>query len=110
MNKLILLILISVAFTNCEAQVKDSSDMKRKPIDQVFKENQEKLLAIPGVQGYYQGLLEDGEDCIVIMIDKLTDEIQSKLPDSLEGYPVVIEAGGEIKPLPKQKGKSIPEE
>jgi hypothetical protein len=109
MKKFLLLIFISFAITNCDAQVKDSSDMKRKPIDKVFKENQEKLLAIPGVQGYYQSLLEDGNDCIVIMIDKLTDENRSKLPDSLEGYPVVIEAGGEIKPLPKQKGKSIPE-
>lgn len=109
MKKFLLLIFISFTITNCDAQVKDSSDMKRKPIDQVFKENQEKLLAIQGVQGFYQGMLENGEDCIVIMIDKLTDEIQSKLPDSLEGYPVVIEAGGEIKPLPESRGKSIPE-
>lgn len=110
MKKVLLLILISVAITNCDAQVKDSSYMQRKPIDQVFKENQEKLLAIPGVQGFYQGMLEDGNDCIVIMIDKLTEEIQSKLPDSLEGYPVILEAGGEIKPLPEQKRKSLPEE
>jgi hypothetical protein len=103
MKKVLLLILISVAFTNCDAQVKDSSDMKRKPIDEVFKENQEKLLSIPGVQGFYQSMLEDESDCIVVMINKFTEEIQKQIPDTLEGYPVVIEEGGEIIPLRKKQ-------
>lgn len=83
--------------------------MQRKPIEKVLKENQEMLLAVPGVQGFYQGLLDDGSDCIVIMVDKLTDDNLSKLPDTLEGYPVVIEDGGKIIPLKQADKNSSPE-
>ena len=78
--------------------------MQKKPIEQVIKDNKEMLLAIPGVQGYYQGQLEDGSDCIVIMIDSLTEKNKGKLPDSLDGYPVKTEEGGRIKPLYKKDG------
>jgi hypothetical protein len=110
MKALLIFIIISVSFTNCDGQVKDSSRMQTKSIDQVLRENQDMLLSIPGVQGFYQGVLEDGSDCIVIMIDKLTEENQEKFPDTLEGYPVKIEVGGEIKPLHKKEQKSSPEE
>lgn len=83
--------------------------MQRKPIEQVLKENQEMLLAVPGVQGFYQGLLDDGSDCIVIMVDKLIDDNLSKLPDTLEGYPVLIEDGGKIIPLKQADKNSSPE-
>ncbi|MFO7527068.1 MAG: hypothetical protein R6W68_16565 [Ignavibacteriaceae bacterium] len=84
--------------------------MQRKPIEQVLKENQEMLLAVPGVQGFYQGMLDDGSDCIVLMVDKLTDDNLSKLPDTLAGYPVVIEDGGKIIPLKREEKNSSPEE
>ena len=82
--------------------------MQKKPIEQVIKENKGKLLGIPGVQGYYQGQLDDGSDCIVIMVDSLTMENKKEIPDSLEGYPVKIEEGGRIKPLYKNDNRSLP--
>ncbi len=77
--------------------------MQRKPIDQVLKNNQEMLLAIPGVQGFYQGELDNGNECIVIMVDSLTEENKQAFPDSLEGYPVKVEETGRIKPLDQGK-------
>lgn len=110
MKTSLFLFVVLVLFTNCNAQIKESSNMQTKPIEQVLNENQEMLLAVPGVQGFYQGMLDDGSDCIVIMIDILTEDIQSKLPDTLEGYPVVLEAGGKIVPLKKAEKNSSPEE
>ena len=110
MKTFLIFIIISVSFTNCNGQEKDSSKMQSKSIEQVLRENQDMLLAIPGVQGFYQGILEDGSGCIVIMIDTLSEENEEKLPRTLEGYPVKIEEGGEIKPLYKKEHKSSPEE
>jgi hypothetical protein len=77
--------------------------MDIKSMDQVFKDKQDFLLSIPGVQGFYQGATEKGEDLIVVMVDKLTAENKKLIPDSLEGYPVRIEEVGKIKPLDKKK-------
>lgn len=73
--------------------------MQRKPIEQVLSSNQEMLLAITGVQGFYQGETEEGDECIVIMVDSLTEQNKTVFPDSLGGYPVKVEVTGEIKPL-----------
>lgn len=101
--KTLLLLLLSFVFIQCNAQVKDSSGMPRKPIEEVLKSNQEMLLAIPGVQGFYQGETKDGNECIVIMVDTLEMDNKDEFPDSLEGYPVKIEETGKIKPLDGDK-------
>ncbi len=103
MRIILIFILVSCSCTFCDAQVEDNSKMQTKSIEQVMKENRENLLAIPGVQGFYQGMLEDESDCIVVMINEFTEEIQKQIPDTLEGFPVVIEEGGEIIPLHKKQ-------
>lgn len=108
MKTVLFIILTAFIFLQCSAQVKDTSKMQKKPIEQVIKESKGILLAIPGVQGYYQGQMEDGSDCIVVMVDSLTKENKKEIPDSLEGYPVKIEEGGRIKPLYKNDNKSSP--
>lgn len=102
----IFLILFSITFINCSSQVKNQT--QKKPIDQVMKDNQQMLLSVNGVQGFYQGVTDDGVDYIIVMVDTLTKEIMSKLPDSLEGYPVKLEETGEIKPLDSGADKSSP--
>ncbi len=103
--KTILLLLLSFIFIQCNAQEKDSTKMQRKSIEQVLKSNQEMLLAIPGVQGFYQGELDNGDECIVIMVDSLNEENKYAFPDSLESYPVRVEETGQIKPLDKDNKK-----
>lgn len=99
MKLLLLFLIITFTFVQCNSQIKDSTGMKKKPIEQVLKDNQEMLLSIPGVQGFYQGKSEKGEDRIVIMVDSLSNKNRDKFPDSLEGYPVMVEETGKIKPL-----------
>ena len=99
MRSLLILLIITFIFTDCHSQVKDSSDMQKKPISQVLKEHQDELLSVPGVQGFYESKTEKGNDLIVIMVDSLTEKNRKEFPDSLEGYPVKIEETGKIKPL-----------
>ena len=103
-------LIIIIIFYFCTAALvfaqQDTTSMKRRPLETVFKEHQQEFMSIPGVQGFYEGMRESGEPCIVVMVDVLTDDITRTIPDSLEGYPVEIEVTGEIKPLPKSKKPS----
>ncbi len=108
MRLVLFFLTITFIFVQCNSQVKEKNRMQKKPIEQVLKDNQNMLLSIPGVQGFYQGKSERGEDRIVIMVDSLSEKNKSKLPDSLDGYPVIIEEGGKIKPLDQREKHSSP--
>jgi hypothetical protein len=60
------------------------------------------LMSLPGVVGTAQGLC-GGQSCIKVYVIKRTTELEQKIPHILEGYPVMIEETGEIRPLPKNK-------
>ncbi len=53
------------------------------------------ILAISNVIGVGIGS-KDGRSAIVIMVKQLTPALKSKLPQSLDGIPVVVEQSGEI--------------
>ncbi len=74
--------------------------MKRKDINAVLKDHEQELLAIPGVVGIYVGLLPDNKTpCLKVMVIKETEELKMRIPKSIEGYPVLIEESGAIRPL-----------
>jgi hypothetical protein len=70
-----------------------------KNIDEVIKMYADSLLTIPGVVGVYHGLNEDGSSCLKVMVKKKTPEVERRIPKELEGYAVVIDETGEIKPM-----------
>ena len=70
-----------------------------KSIDEVIKTYSDSLMAIPGVVGVYHGLNDEGKSCLKVMVRKKTSEIEQRLPKKLEGYDVVIDETGEIKPM-----------
>jgi len=111
MKSVLILSLLSIIFFNygC-AQQKENSNMSRKPVSQVIEERQDELFSIPGVQGFYEGAGDTGETVIVVMVDSLTEDLRKSLPDSLDGYPVKIDAGGVVRPLIKGKKSDSPEE
>ena len=77
-----------------------NSNMPRRDINLVLQEHDDELLAIPGVVGVFAGLLEDGKtQCLKVMADRKTRELERAIPKSLEGYPVVLEETGPIRPL-----------
>lgn len=72
--------------------------MAAATIDEVLKQNADRLMSIPGVVGAAVGEC-GGKPCIRILVDRKTAELMQKIPSVLEGYPVVVEETGPIGPM-----------
>jgi hypothetical protein len=87
----------------CERGEKESirnrSAEAMKNIDDVIRVYSDSLMAIPGVVGLYHGEDEEGRTCLKVMVKERTPELERRLPKRIEGYPVVIEETGEIRPM-----------
>jgi len=58
------------------------------------------LMAVRGVTGVSLGLLDDGRTpCLKVLVETSTPELAARLPRTLDGHPVVVEASGRIRPL-----------
>ena len=58
------------------------------------------LLDLPAIVGVYVGVLADGKTpCLKVMLARPMPETERKIPRKIEGYPVVTEISGEIRPL-----------
>jgi hypothetical protein len=78
----------------------NNSPSPKRDINAVLRDHDKQLLAIPGVVGVYVALLKDGKTpCLKVMLERKTPEIERAIPKTLEGYPVVSEVTGEIRPL-----------
>lgn len=70
----------------------------KRDINTVLRAHEKELMTIPDVVGVYVGRLADGKtSCLKVMLAKKTD--QQAIPQQLEGYPVVAEVTGKIRPL-----------
>lgn len=77
--------------------------MPRKDINEVLNEHDEELMAMPGVVGVYVGLMPDDKTlCLKVMVVEQTEDLKKKIPQTLEGYSVLIEESGVIRPLPEE--------
>ena len=74
--------------------------MPSKTIEEVLKEHTEELMSIPGVVGTAEGLC-DGSPCVKVFVIKFTQELEQKILNILEGYPVEVEETGEFEALPE---------
>jgi len=74
--------------------------MPPKTIEEVLKEHTEELMSIPGVVGTAEGLC-DGNPCIKVFVIEFTPELEQKILNILEGYPVEVEETGEFEALPE---------
>ncbi len=73
--------------------------MPIRDIKAVMEAHVEDLMAIPGVVGVAIGELDNGTPCIKVMVIELTDELDRKIPKTLEGHPVLVVESGEFKPM-----------
>jgi hypothetical protein len=76
--------------------------MAAEPIEAVLKQRTRELMSIPGVVGTAQGVCND-RPCIKVYVTKETPELAQKIPQIIDGYPVVIEETGEIRTFPKNR-------
>ena len=65
-------------------------------IEEVLKKYTDNLMSLSGVIGTGQGLF-DGKSCIKVFVVKKTPELEDKIPEKLEGYPVKIKETGVIR-------------
>src|SRR3990170_3153321 len=97
-------ISICVIVINFPSNFINSSEntMPSKPIKKVLEEHTLELMSIDGVVGTAQGLC-NGKPCIKVYVIKKTQGLVQKIPNSIEGYPVVIEETGEFRALPENQ-------
>lgn len=89
---------LAAALAACRAQPPAEVPPVR-PIADVIAARSGELMAIPGVVGVYEGLGRGGAPCVRVMVEKRTRALESKLPKTLDGWPVEIEAGGPVRPM-----------
>ena len=77
-----------------------SSPSPRRDINDVLRAHDKELMAIPGVVGVYVGVLQDGKSgCLKVMLAQKSAEAERAIPKSLDGYPVIVEVTGQVRPL-----------
>jgi hypothetical protein len=74
-----------------------NKDVATQDIDAVLAAHTDSLLTLPGVVGTAVGLC-DGERCIKVLVADSNADTRRRIPDKLEGYRVVIEVTGIIRP------------
>ena len=98
--RLLARICILVAFAFLMAAATNGSPAPKRDINAVLADVSDRLLAIPGVVGIYVGVREDGKTaCLKVMLSDAKAE--PSIPKTIEGYAVVVEITGEIRPLGK---------
>ena len=66
----------------------------------MLRDHDKELLALPGVVGVYVGLIDDSDTlCLKVMLARDLPETRLAIPKSIEGYRVIPEVTGEIRPL-----------
>ena len=78
----------------------ETSPKPRRDINAVLADHDDRLLKIAGVVGVYVALMEDGKTpCLKVMLAKANAATERAIPKTIEGYPVVTEVTGELRPL-----------
>ena len=70
----------------------------KRSIDEVLANYRDSLMTLPGVVGTAISLCERGERCIKVLLDDASPETLSRIPTRIEGYRVVTEVSGTIRP------------
>jgi len=97
-------VLVAAALAACSGAQRagvqregSSAPVAVRSIDEVLAAHSDSLMALPGVVGTALGLNE-GERCIKVLVADSTAAANSRIPARLEGYRVVIEVTGTIRP------------
>lgn len=74
--------------------------MSQRSLTEVLATHSPTLMAIPGVTAVAESRLADGRPCILVLVVRLDAQMRRRIPGDLEGWPVRLEASGEIKAQP----------
>ena len=73
--------------------------MPARPIDEVLRDHDDEILAIPGVTMVYVGADAAGEPVLKVGVTVASPEVEERIPDAIEGWPVEVVETGEVHPL-----------
>lgn len=76
----------------------EDTTAQARSIDDVLAAHTPALLALPGVVGTAVALCE-GERCIKVLIADSSAAARARVPPRLEGFRVVVEVSGPLRPL-----------
>jgi hypothetical protein len=68
-------------------------------VTEVMDRHTDEVMRVDGVVGIAIGALPDSSFCIQVLVRERSEAIVGKLPEEIEGVPVVIEETGEIRPM-----------
>jgi hypothetical protein len=88
----LLLFLLMFVIVQCK-----NKDMTPS-IQQVKAKHEKRLMEIPGVVSVGLGKDKGGKMVIIIGVDRPRADIADPLPQKLDGYPVIVQVVGSIKP------------
>lgn len=98
-KKYLLVVLVSIILFSCQNK-KEEITMEQKDFEKiktVMDAHVDSLMAIEGVVGVAIGAMDDESLCIKVMVKRDDPELNKRIPDQLENYPVVIEVTGVIR-------------
>jgi hypothetical protein len=92
------LVTLALGFGNaCQTPM---SVTPRREINAVLADHDAELMALPGVVGVYVGLQNDGRTtCLKVMITRDDPALRRAIPRTIDGYRVIPEVTGSIKPM-----------
>ena len=85
-----------IYLTTSEASGGESSDGEYREILEVKNRHEDELMAISGVAGVGIGE-SNGLPCIVVYLEDDSSELESRIPEWVEGFPVTTEVTGPIE-------------
>jgi hypothetical protein len=82
------------------AQGEERIVVPKRSIDEVLAAHNDSLMTIPGVVGTAIALCDrgGGERCIKVLLENGRPETVTRIPSRLEGYAVITEVAGTIRP------------
>jgi hypothetical protein len=66
-------------------------------IQEAKRQHEQQFLNLPGVVSVGIGLDANGNPAIIVGLEAPNPEVEAKIPDRLEGFPVVVQTIGPLK-------------
>src|SRR2546427_10074017 len=96
------LVLLAGALACSGSQHGGAATVTARSIDEVLAAHTDSLMALPGVVGTAIGLC-DGERCIKVFLADSGADTKRRIPARLEGYRVLAEVTGTIRPRKRRR-------
>jgi hypothetical protein len=91
---------LTILCVSCSGR--NGKDVRMSTLEQVTEvmdRHSDELIRLEGVVGIAVAAFEDSSLYIQVLVRERTPEMESRIPDTIEGVPVVVEESGEIVPM-----------